>query len=119
MQTECIYKTKVPYAFIACMIFGVAFFGFLFNSTYHVKQAPGEKIDPETALWIIAGVSSLFAFFAVCCLYGVIGFKIIYLTSDELIIRRPLLMYRRRIYLPDIDQITEKEEIVNLSRGLE
>jgi|GEM_PF-3533566 len=118
MKGEYIYTTKVPYWFLLFMAFGTAFFVFLLSLIYPIKIAPGQDISPKTASWIAAGFSAPFAFLAICCFYGVVGFKLIYLTSDELIIRRPLLMYRRIIDLTEIDKITEKAENVKFSHGL-
>nr|WP_294792179.1 hypothetical protein [uncultured Mucilaginibacter sp.] len=117
MKAEYIYKTKIPYAFIVFMTLGTAFWGFILYLMYPMKPAPGQDIDDETALWIARGFELIIVFLALCCFYGVIGFKLSYLTSDELVIHRPLLMYRRRVDLIEIDKIMEKKENVNLSHG--
>jgi len=118
MKAAYIYKTNIPYVFIILMAFGAAFSSFMLSLMYPIKQASGQGIDPDIGLWIARCFMLPFIFLALACFYGIIGFKLIYLTSDELIIRRPLLMYRRRIDLTQIDRITEKEENMYSSRGL-
>ncbi len=118
MKGSYIYKTKVPYVFIILMTFSAAFSLFMLSLMSPIKQAPGQGIDVETALWIKWGFMLPFIFMALACIWGFVGFKLIFLTSEELIIRRPLLMYQRRIDLSDIDRITEQEDNLNMSRGV-
>jgi len=91
-NTDYLYKTKPNYIFVVFMIIGAGFFIFLSSLAWPFKNG---NITADVLLVFFG----LFAFLFLCF---VIGFKIIYLTSTEIIITIPVIFYKRVIMLSDI-----------------
>ncbi len=112
-----IYKTKPNYLFILLMIIGVVFCAFIVNLVLSSNMVV-HGVSEKTGHLIIIIFICFFALLGLGCLFIVVGFKMFYLTHDELIMSRPFLFYKRSISLLDIGTTSEADASISISRGL-
>ena len=107
-----IYKTKPGYFFIFFMIIGGVFSAFIIHLFW-----PFFEFGTATIKIFVFVSSALFILILGCSIWSIIGFKIFYLTQNELIIVRPFLRYKRHIPLSDIGRMSESDESISVRGG--
>jgi hypothetical protein len=117
MTDKYIYKTGPNYLFIIFMIIGTALCAFLVNLVWSSGMTV-HGTSEKTGRLIILIFIGFFVLFGLVCLFMVIGFKTFYLTQDELILKRPLLLFSQRISLKDMTAFVEKENKIDISRDV-
>jgi len=107
MESKYLYKTSPNYFFIFIMLIGIVAPAFIADKVW-VSNA----LNSGHPVTVIIFVGVLLAFL-VLCLGLIIASKVIYLTTDHLIIAMPLIFYKRGILYSEIKDMTEKEENID------
>lgn len=117
MQSEkIIIKTKTNLFTIGIILVGMFFFSFLASLVYPFKTLQGT--NERFGIIIIWIIFLIFVFFSLGCLFNIIALRVYSLTKNSLIVKHPLLFIHYSIPLTNIVKILEKDNNINLSRGL-
>jgi len=108
-----ILTTRPSFKTIGFGLVGTMFFGAFAYLMLTLKWTVAEGTDYKTgmvAMWVIFGI---FIFFSTASFLTILGLKVIVLTDKNLIIKRPLLLFRLTIPLINIKSIIEKDYQIN------
>jgi len=112
-SNNIILTTKPSIRTIGFGLVGTLFFGAFVYLMTSLEWTVADGTDYETGMiimWIILGV---FVFFTLGCLWTILTIKIIVLTGETLIIKRPFLLLKKTIPLENIRQVTESTFKIN------
>jgi hypothetical protein len=118
MESEEISKTKVKLFTVGIYLLATCFFGYIAYVVISSPMTDSNDTSGKDLLytkWIVFG---LFFSFSIGCFYYVVALKTYALTNKNIIIRYPLLFYRKAIPIDCVEKMFEKDISVNMSRGL-
>ena len=115
---EYIFKTRPAWFFLAFMFVAGSICVWVAYQLWNHMPVESNVGAGSSANMIAKIVfTSFFALFGLGCFSLVVGLKICYLTSTELIIRKPLLFYKRIIQRSDFRNISEKDSNIDVARN--
>lgn len=114
---EYFFKTRPAWFFLAFMfVAGSICVWVAYQLWYHMPVKPNNGTGSSADMIAKIVFTCFFALFGLLCFSLIIGLKICYLTSNELIITRPLLFYKHIIRRADIRNISEKDSNIDVDR---
>ncbi len=118
-QSETIFMTIRPsLKAIGYALFGTIFFGaFVYLMLPPSKWKVADGTDHTTGMVIMWVLLGIFVFFSTACFVLLLSIKTIILTDKNLIIKRPLLLFKLTIPLSNIKNIEDEEFKINSSNG--
>lgn len=112
-----ILTTKPSFRAIILGIWGSLFFGAFVYMMVSSEWAVAKGANDNTEITILWVLLCSFIFFTLSSLCAILTVKIIILTSESIIIKRPFILLKKTIYLDNIKQITESEFKLNTTSG--
>ncbi len=108
-----ILTTRPSVRSIGFPLFGTIFFGSFSYLIWTTKWNIADNTDYQTAMTIIRIILILFVFFSAGCLLMLLSIKTICLTNKHLIIKRPLLLFKRVVSLSNINKVSKGDYKIN------
>ena len=111
-----LYKATPNYFFVFVMAIGV-FFSMVFAWKIWPERIDVQGVSRSTGYIVITVLTAISFALSVLCFMLIICSKVIYLTTDSIIITMPLVFYKRVIMLNEVKYMVENDERINMSNN--